>query len=86
MNPEYGEFDGTPMDRKMPWGDTHGRFYSDAYRTAANIGLDCAWFDKDEGHYGAPLRLMFIPVTGWQALARYLLLAHAACLQNSLSS
>ena len=29
MNPEYGEFDGTPMDRKMPWGDTHGRFYSD---------------------------------------------------------
>ncbi len=58
MSPEYGEFDGSPMDKKMPWGDSHGNFYSDAYRTAANIGLDCAWFGKDSGHYGAPLRLM----------------------------
>ena len=58
MNPEYGEFDGRPMSRKLPWGDKHDRFYSDAYRTAANIGLDCAWFGKDQGHYGAPLRLM----------------------------
>ena len=57
MNPEYGEFDGTPMTREMPWGN-HSRFYSDAYRTAANIGLDCAWFGVDKGHYGAPLRLM----------------------------
>lgn len=58
MNPEYGEFDGSPMRRVMPWGDKHDRFYSDAYRTAANIGLDCEWFGRDEGHYGAPLRLM----------------------------
>lgn len=58
MNPEYGEFDGSPMSRKLPWGDKHDQFYSDAYRTAANIGLDCAWFGKDRGHYGAPLRLM----------------------------
>lgn len=58
MNPEYGEFDGSPMNRTMPWGEKHNRFYSDAYRTAANIGLDCLWFGIDEGHYGAPLRLM----------------------------
>lgn len=58
LSPEYGEFDGSPMNKKMPWGHTHGQFYSDAYRTAANIGLDCAWFGKDEGHYAAPLRMM----------------------------
>lgn len=58
MNPEYGEFDGRPMSKRMPWGETHDRFYSDAYRTAANIGLDFSWFGTDQGHYGAPLRLM----------------------------
>lgn len=58
MNPEYGEFDGSPMSKKMPWGETHDQFYSDAYRTAANIGLDFAWFGTDKGQCGAPLRLM----------------------------
>ena len=58
MNPEYGEFDGTPMNQVMPWGEKHNQFYSDAYRTAANIGLDCEWFGIDEGQYAAPLRLM----------------------------
>jgi oligosaccharide reducing-end xylanase len=58
MNPEYGNFDGTPMDKELPWGGKHDKFFSDAYRTAANIGLDYIWFGKDEGHYAAPLRLM----------------------------
>lgn len=58
MNPEYGEFNGKPMRKAMSWGDRHCYFYSDAYRTAANIGLDCAWFGSDRGHYAAPLRLM----------------------------
>lgn len=58
LNPEYGEFDGSPVRKVMPWGHKHDRFYSDAYRTAANIGLDCEWFGIDEGHYGAPLRMM----------------------------
>lgn len=58
MNPEYGEFDGSPMNKVMPWGETHNQFYSDAYRTAANIGLDYEWFGIDAGHYQAPLRLM----------------------------
>ncbi|WP_455620243.1 glycosyl hydrolase family 8 [Eisenbergiella sp.] len=58
MSPEYGEFDGTPMNKKMPWGDRHNLFYSDAYRTVANIGLDYEWFGIDEGQYGIPLKLM----------------------------
>lgn len=57
MNPEYGEFDARPVTKELPWGN-HGRFYSDAYRTAANIGLDYVWFGADKGHYSAPLRLM----------------------------
>ncbi len=57
MSPEYGEFDGSPMRKPLSWG-RHDRFYSDAYRTAANIGLDKLWFDADAGHYAAPLRLM----------------------------
>ncbi len=57
MSPEYGEFDAGPVRREIPWGN-HSRFFSDAYRTTANIGLDCAWFGEDQGHYAAPLRLM----------------------------
>ena len=54
---EYANFDGTPMEKEFPWG-TFGNFFSDAYRTAANIGLDAEWFGKDEGHLSAPLRMM----------------------------
>lgn len=47
---EYAEFDGSPMRRKMPWtDDRHDWFFSDSYRTAANIGLDYEWFGKDAG-------------------------------------
>ena len=47
---EYAEFDGSPMRRKLPWtNERHDWFYSDSYRTAANIGLDYEWFGKDEG-------------------------------------
>ena len=38
------------MRRKLPWtNERHDWFYSDSYRTAANIGLDYEWFGKDEG-------------------------------------
>lgn len=57
LNPEYGEFDGSPMSKPLAWG-SHDKFYSDAYRTAANIGLDRLWYDIDAGHYAAPLRMM----------------------------
>ena len=41
MSAEYAEFDGTPMSRPLPWtNERHDCFYSDSYRTVANIGLD----------------------------------------------
>ena len=57
LNPEYANFDGTPMRKQLPWGNM-GTFFSDAYRTAANIGLDAVWFGEDVGQYSAPLRMM----------------------------
>ena len=57
LSPEYGNFDGTPMDKELPWG-YFGDFFSDAYRTAANIGLDSVWFSEDMGQREVPLRMM----------------------------
>lgn len=58
MNAEYAEFDGSPMSRKLPWtNDRHDWFYSDAYRTIANIGLDYEWFGIDEGQIAAAGKL-----------------------------
>ena len=37
----------------------HDWFYSDAYRTAANIGLDYAWFQTDVGQTQAVSRLQY---------------------------
>ncbi len=59
MNPEYAEFDGSPMSRPIPWTkDRHDCFYSDSYRTAANIGLDYLWNGIDVGQCAAPLKLL----------------------------
>lgn len=58
MSAEYAEFDGSPMSRKLGWSnDRHDWFYSDFYRTAANIGLDYEWFGIDEGQCAAVDRL-----------------------------
>lgn len=54
---EYANFDGSPMSKELPWG-YFGDFFSDAYRTAANIGLDAEWFGKDKGQFDAILRMM----------------------------
>ncbi|NMA67402.1 MAG: xylanase, partial [Clostridiaceae bacterium] len=43
MAPEYAEYDGTPKRLFR-----EAQFYSDSYRVAMNIGLDAAWFNKDE--------------------------------------
>jgi oligosaccharide reducing-end xylanase len=44
MASEYTEFDGTPkLLFNKKW-----QFYSDAYRVAMNIGLDAAWFGREE--------------------------------------
>ena len=62
MNAEYANFDGTPMSNRLPWSDDrHDWFYSDAYRTAANIGLDYEWFGIDEGQTKAAEKLQYFP-------------------------
>lgn len=46
---EYADYDGRPHNRHyQEFGGRHDWFYSDAYRVAANIGLDYAWFAADE--------------------------------------
>ncbi len=51
---EYAEFDGSPMSRPLPWTkDRHDWFFSDSYRTVANIGLDYEWFGVDKGQCAA---------------------------------
>lgn len=58
MSAEYAEFDGTPMSRNQkPGAQRHDWFYSDAYRTAANIGLDYEWFGQDLGQRAGAVRL-----------------------------
>lgn len=45
LSPEYANYDGTPRT------ESHAHmqyFYSDAYRTAANIALDYEWFKANE--------------------------------------
>ena len=60
MSAEYAEFDGSPMSRPLPWsGERHDWFYSDAYRTAANIGLDYEWCGEDVGQRIAAERLQY---------------------------
>lgn len=52
LAPEYAYYDGTPNNEKG-----YGRFYSDSYRVAANLGLDCEWFGADERACGAAARI-----------------------------
>ena len=60
MNAEYAEFDGKPMRRVLPKiQGIHDRFYSDAYRTVANIGLDYEWNHVDVGQRKAAERLQY---------------------------
>lgn len=59
MCAEYAEFDGKPMSRPLPWTtDRHDWFYSDSYRTVANIGLDAEWFGVDMGQEKAAAQLI----------------------------
>ncbi len=58
LSAEYAEFDGSPMSRPIPWTrDRHDWFFSDAYRTIANIGLDYEWFGVDVGQRAAADRI-----------------------------
>lgn len=52
LNAEYAEYDGSPKvldpEKLKMFGHRHDWFYSDAYRTIANIALDYEWYGKDE--------------------------------------
>ena len=48
LNAEYAHYDGTPHPGFEPEKHRHDWFYSDAYRTIANIGLDYEWFAPEE--------------------------------------
>lgn len=55
MHPEYAQFDGTPDHTvHFPGGDPqfndHGCYFSDAYRTIANMGLDVLWNGPQKGY------------------------------------
>lgn len=45
---EYADYDGTPRNWMPDSKDRHDWYYSDAYRTIANIGLDHLWFSTDD--------------------------------------
>lgn len=68
LAPEYANFNGTPAE-PQPHGD-FSHFFSDAYRVAANIGLDWAWFQKDSwqvdqcNRIQAFLGISKFPITG----------------------
>lgn len=47
LSAEYADYDGTPHQGHQEWFGRHDWYYSDAYRTIANIGLDYSWFGKD---------------------------------------
>ncbi len=48
FSPEYAQYDGSPYRPVLDcWGGRHDWYYSDAYRTIANIGLDYSWFSAD---------------------------------------
>ncbi len=51
LNAEYSYYDGSPCPLHQEYG-RHDWFYSDAYRTIANIGLDSVWYPFDDA-YGA---------------------------------
>lgn len=59
MSAEYAEFDGRPVT-SVPWSkQRHDWFFSDSYRTVANIGLDFEWFGVDKGQRAAAERLQY---------------------------
>jgi len=47
LAPEYAFYDGTPNQHK----NNRHLYYSDAYRVAANIGLNYEWFANNEDEY-----------------------------------
>ena len=47
LSAEYADYDGTPHAGHQEIFGKHDWYYSDAYRTIANIAMDHLWYDKD---------------------------------------
>lgn len=47
LSAEYADYNGAPHEDHQEIFGRHDWYYSDAYRTIANIGLDYAWFGAD---------------------------------------
>lgn len=47
LNPEYSEMNGNPLTKSWPGDYRRDIYYSDSYRTIANIALDYTWFTQD---------------------------------------
>ncbi len=47
LSPEYSYYNGMPYLDRVTFGGRHDWYYSDAYRTIANIALDYEWFSKN---------------------------------------
>jgi oligosaccharide reducing-end xylanase len=50
LSAEYSTFDGQPYSGDQEIFGRHDWYYSDAYRTIANIALDYEWFSKETQH------------------------------------
>ena len=49
LSAEYAAFDGAPFTELQTVFGRHDWYYSDAYRTIANIAMDYIWFGKGRG-------------------------------------
>lgn len=50
LSAEYATFEGKPYDREQEIFGRHDWYFSDAYRTIANIALDYEWFSKERAY------------------------------------
>lgn len=53
FSPEYSHYDGRPYPDHEYFGGRHDWFYSDSYRTIANLGLNYSWCMADKTLQGA---------------------------------
>lgn len=58
LAPDYALFDGTPFNPSWSTGGSHADFRADAYRVAANVGVDHLWFDLDPWEVSQSDRLL----------------------------
>ena len=55
LSAEYADYDGTPHAQHQEIFGRHDWYYSDAYRTIANIGMDHLWLTRIPGRRKMPI-------------------------------